>query len=104
MNASMASLEPDPISAIPITAGSGDLWRTPTTMSLWIDGVLEQDGVGFNVGVQTMETFIIGARRGGGTVDQHADFRLGEVILYGEALGDDGALLLSNYLAAKWGI
>jgi hypothetical protein len=73
-----------------------------TTVDLWVDGVLEQNGVALNLGVQTINEITIGAANRNDSETEHANFRLGEIAVWNRALGDNDAELITEYLTAKW--
>jgi len=73
-----------------------------TTVDLWVDGVQEVNGTALDLGTQIIDEITIGAHNRNGTEGEHANIRLGEVAIWDRALSDNEAVLITDYLTAKW--
>lgn len=77
--------------------------RSPgTTYDLWENETSEASALALNVGILTVNRFVLGASYELGALAEHFDGRVAEVLVYSTSHSDTTRLLISRYLKNKY--
>lgn len=76
-----------------------------TTVDIYVDGVLDKEAAALNGGARTsLDTVALGGRYNDGTKDRYlSNGRIGEAMLFNDALSASDIAALNSYFATRWG-